>query len=1496
MLSKWLTKQDRYPAIYKFPVVDVTELDIPSDEIRDYLALALLLAHGNPQQIRDEYNLLLKDAEDNSLNILKKYLEDNILPDPEKMNGIARIGNFGEVLASTFLIEFEDFWFPIYKLRFREKKDWAMKLTDLCLIKRQDHANPLVCYGEVKTMSVSCDKNIAIKGHDSLILGEAKDILSNPEILHFIGTILYETDRFEEATFISSIKLGFIKYDKRHDLFIIHSKEKWTDEILDRLEDYPLDKRLVDFSTKIVLIAQLKTLIDATYDRCTTITKALTRLMDKQQYLQETYLSLESLMKDRQFLRELAQVQARSIQEELSSVQPNIRYTFNAKEIWKRCDYIFSNSSLLLREESQSQGDIEKRQSILAFLKTAAQSFEFLAKFADEIEKEILLINSAICYHIAGYQANAQCIAKMVEKRYLVEEVEKRTNLSHLDTDLTQFFRQALLSFLRRDIVKLQRVTQDAMSSVRTIQGRIISDSEEEDAIQSIENLYGHHFFQKSLFDFTQYCIDGRSERFALAQRNIEKCHDYFKKIGDARFDIIASELRTLFKLFEERSTRSNIQRYGENLIESPIWTTYLRNLALEKSVVEFWTSQLKALQGGLLTSDDSFIIQMPTSAGKTFIAELSILATLTNSPQKRCLYIAPYRALVNEIEDRLAEMLGALGYRVSNLNGGFEFDSFQTFLAVEAHVLVTTPEKADLLFRTHPEYFENIATIVIDEGHVLDEGIPTKDEVESDKTLADQLAQNGTLGRGISLELLITRLKRKLPQVNFLFLSAVMPEINVNDFVAWLSKNGQKPLKVDRNERPSRQTIATFSWSKVTSQEEGGYNGQLQYFNADNTPTYVSYFIQRSEYYTGELTTTGRRQKTTWPDAANKAQSTGMLAATFAKTGPVLVFCAMPKHVKHVVESTIKSLKYLEATEKSPGDNLKYVSNPALESFDLAKEWLGEDHPLTRGLHYGVGLHYGPLPDPVRQAVEDDFRDGKISILVSTNTLGQGVNLPVKTAIIYSLERTYQDPEDKDKVITSEVKKRDFWNICGRAGRAGKETEGQIVFFTKSSNDRKLFREYQNEKNVEVVESSLYKLLEALIEKRISQDELIDYLDPHVLALLAEEVVDTQDETAISSFLKTSLVGVQAQRKNFNLSPLASTINRTSMRILREVPDQELRNVFASTGLRVSSCLILEKAVNLFIVARGENILDEETKSFYLDERLLEAAFDACQDIPEMMPSRSVKANKLENELGFIKDWVGGKQISEIRSTYWAPTKDDAFGEYIADRVIYKLPWGFNGFLRILSYKLEKKYDELPLAWQHLPSMMKFGVNSVFACWIGGFGVSSRQLSLELARQYQLQHKSSGTFMSFVKWIINLQNEFIFRELPYGSVAEKRRLVKKISRVVADNDHLQFILQKQTILEATVQGIPYDNRAETAFQVQEGDQLSLQAEPNNPYDPSAVIVMFEGKQIGYVQREKAKIISKDMQRGRKFWAHVKEIKPPLLNYPYPHIVMTITE
>ena len=107
----------------------------------------------------------------------------------------------------------------------------------------------------------------------------------------------------------------------------------------------------------------------------------------------------------------------------------------------------------------------------------------------------------------------------------------------------------------------------------------------------------------------------------------------------------------------------------------------------------------------------------------------------------------------------------------------------------------------------------------------------------------------------------------------------------------------------------------------------------------------------------------------------------------------------------------------------------------------------------------------------------------------------------------------------------------------------------------------------------MEAVDSALYKLLLALVQKRISDQELIGYLDSHLLALMAEEVVGTEDEIILSQFLESSLVGVQARKEGTPLAPLVTAFRGAATWIKQQVPDTALRGVFATTGLRVASC-----------------------------------------------------------------------------------------------------------------------------------------------------------------------------------------------------------------------------------------------------------------------------------------------------------------------------------
>lgn len=265
MLDEWLVLQKRTPCCYKYGVVDVSELSSADDIMLDLLAREIVLANSNPKLLHDAFQELCQDVSALGLPKFKEFVESRILGLAPSPRVATLIGNFGEILAALILVEFEGFWFPIYKLRFREKRDWAMRLTDLCLIKTSGLPQPLICYGEVKTNSSRYDADLGIAGHTSLAKDDA---LTDPEVLRFLCQVLYETGKYDESSFILRIMLGKISFTKRHDLFLVHEQTTWNDEILTRLDNIALDdERLVDFSVKVVKIGGLRGVIDLSYAR-----------------------------------------------------------------------------------------------------------------------------------------------------------------------------------------------------------------------------------------------------------------------------------------------------------------------------------------------------------------------------------------------------------------------------------------------------------------------------------------------------------------------------------------------------------------------------------------------------------------------------------------------------------------------------------------------------------------------------------------------------------------------------------------------------------------------------------------------------------------------------------------------------------------------------------------------------------------------------------------------------------------------------------------------------------------------------------------------------------------------------------------------------------------------------------------------------------------------------------------------------------------------------
>lgn len=107
-----------------------------------------------------------------------------------------------------------------------------------------------------------------------------------------------------------------------------------------------------------------------------------------------------------------------------------------------------------------------------------------------------------------------------------------------------------------------------------------------------------------------------------------------------------------------------------------------------------------------------------------------------------------------------------------------------------------------------------------------------------------------------------------------------------------------------------------------------------------------------------------------------------------------------------------------------------------ALEGADFRSPYGKEVKKLLR---HGLGIHHAGLLPKYRVIVEKLAQQGLLKVICGTDTLGVGVNVPIRTVLFTQL---FKYGGDSTKILTV----RDFRQICGRAGRRGFDDLGYVV------------------------------------------------------------------------------------------------------------------------------------------------------------------------------------------------------------------------------------------------------------------------------------------------------------------------------------------------------------------------------------------------------------------------------------------------------------------
>ncbi|MEK6941263.1 MAG: DEAD/DEAH box helicase, partial [archaeon] len=338
---------------------------------------------------------------------------------------------------------------------------------------------------------------------------------------------------------------------------------------------------------------------------------------------------------------------------------------------------------------------------------------------------------------------------------------------------------------------------------------------------------------------------------------------------------------------------------------------------------VQFNPMQQKALDAGIF--GESVVVSAPTASGKTIIAELCALNSILDN-KKKVIYTCPLRALAAEhYSDFKKKYSKQFGIRMAISTG--DFDSSSSYLQ-NYDLIFTTYEKLQSLLRHKAAWINSVGLIIIDEIHELD----------SD--------------RGPVIEVSITQLRQINPAIQFLGLSATIP--NAKEISGWLSAK-----LVESDYRPVKLVEGVL------------FDGVLDFGAKQNE------IERKKDSLTTIVFDTLKKQKQALVFANTRKRSEGM--------------------AKNLSALTEKSLS---AAEKGA---LEKASQKILHALESPTE---QCEALSRAVKNGCAFHNAGLMQKQREIVEGLFRSGLLKIVCSTPTLAAGINMPAYRVVIPSLYR----------------------------------------------------------------------------------------------------------------------------------------------------------------------------------------------------------------------------------------------------------------------------------------------------------------------------------------------------------------------------------------------------------------------------------------------------------------------------------------------------------
>ncbi|HQB77079.1 MAG TPA: DEAD/DEAH box helicase [Tenuifilaceae bacterium] len=808
------------------------------------------------------------------------------------------------------------------------------------------------------------------------------------------------------------------------------------------------------------------------------------------------------------------------------------------------------------------------------------------------------------------------------------------------------------------DIEKALLIIEQLKKDQQEYEEKYLKEFSVAEEVQEAYILLSLYHLSKAIIETANYLIKGYDYKERI-EAVIRQHLDIAKKLVKHE-----PRLTNIFNLFE----------FGLNTLHrNAIWTNTkfndkIRQLCKKKAhlgILELLPSQREALSDNLLdVAANVTVLQMPTSAGKTLLAEFNIIVTKALRSDAKIIYIVPSRALVNQIYFDLKSDLDDLGLSIEKTSSAIEIDPTEdSFLNCDEKidVLVSTPEKLDLLIRRRHPSVDDVSMFILDEAHTI---------------------QNGE--RGAKLELLMSILRRERPNAKYMLLSPFIK--NANEIITeWLG--GGNSISVDW--KPSEKLIL-------------GINTNITKLKND-----IQIEVLPSPYESVKpIEKTIIKNPYTIESSGAKDKILEYSIKHFSEAEKTMLILCYGKGTANSRANFI----YEKVEDYTPSDDVKLVQK-------FIEDEVGRQTTLSKVIGKGIITHHSGMSDETKLLVEHLIRHKQIQYVCATTTIAEGVNFPVSTVFF----------DDFRKGQYNKLDANDFWNIAGRAGRTLVDNYGKIIlpFNSKANiqNAKELISDSANVltsvlaelfENADLIESKLKEangLSDLFRNYSNSLSPLIQYF-VHLLTVGEREYYVTEIEDLFKDSLEYYLLDTSDKKERF-----ISVCKSIYLNLQAKFQDKGVLAFADKTGFSVPSVLKVMKEASGNSEIRDLNSWSKEQlfnsqnpENLAEKIRIIAALRETQLGVDAKTPFNPELYAKI------IIDWVKGNKLSSIANQH--PTfniqglGDKETEQRITDFVKkmndirFKASWGLSALEGIVRGDEEIKDS-------HIPSLVYFGVDN---------------------------------------------------------------------------------------------------------------------------------------------------------------------------------------